>query len=303
MPKLLTATRILERTMPATTRRLLVYGAIALAYLASVLLGAGTFYGLASFAKNPSLWGQLGAIFGLSACIYAIRQTRAVLFYRVELIHLSAMVKRLTDQELPSGKEQLKILDAFVFGLFPSAQASFSCYLQTRQFVLESFGYFPPGNRIVQFLPKPLAGWLQRGLSASLFGKPGAEALLALACKAGRLGDVRRGAVVWCERYREILPHALLAGAFLYGLALVAFWLLLKPVAWVDAALPTDLGVWQYVFALILTYWIKAAFLDPIVTAAMTITLLELEKETQVSDQTTQAWSAKLPSLARLLCA
>ncbi len=299
-PQLLTATRILERTMPATTRRLLVYGAIALAYLVSIPLGAGTFYGLASFARNPGYWAQLGAIFGLAVCIYIIRMARPTLFHRVDLIHLAAMVKRLTGQELPSGKEQLKQLDSFVLKLFPSAQASFDCYCKIRQFVLESFTNLPPGNSLGQLLPRPLAGWLQKGLTASLFGKSGVEAILAFANKEGRLGDLRRGALIFCAHYREIFRHSLILSAFSYSLSLFAFWLFLKPVGWVDEALPADLGFWQYAFALILTYWIKAAFLDPITTAAMTITLLQLEQETQVSEEVTQELSLRLPSLSQL---
>ncbi len=297
-PQLLTATRILERTMPATTRRLLVYGTVTLAYLLSILLGAGTFYGLASFAKNPSFWGQLGAIVGLSTCLYAICQIRPTLFHRVDLIHLAAMVKRLTGQELPSGREQLEQLDAYLPKLFPSGQESFACYLKIRRFVLEASSNLPPTNQLSR-LPQPLAAWLPQGLTTAILG-PCTQAILALAIQAGRLTDLRRSAVVLCEHYQAIFRHALILSAFLYGLSLVAFWLFLKPVEWVDAALPLELGLWQYVFALILTYWIKAAFLDPIVVAAMTIALLQLKEQTSLSEEIMQQWHLKLPSLAQL---
>lgn len=297
-PQLLTATRILERTMPATARRLLVYGAIALSYLLSIPLGAGTFYGLASFARNPGAWAQLGAILGFIACIYAVHRVRPALFHRVDLIHLAAMVKRLTGQDLPSGREQLDYLHQFTQKLFPSAKESFACYLKIRRFAFEAFANLPPGSQLSR-LPQPLAFWLQKGLTAGLLGFS-AEAILALAIRENRLGDLRRGAAVFCEGYREIFRYALILSAFLYGLSLIAFWLLLKPVEWVDAALPSELGLWQYVFALILTYWIKAAFLNPIVIAAMTITLLQLEEQTSPSEEIMQEWSRRLPSLTQL---
>ncbi len=297
-PQLLTATRILERTMPATTRRLLIYGAIALSYALSIPLGAGTFYGLASFARNPGYWAQLGAILGLIACIYAVHRVRPTLFHRVDLIHLVAMVKRLTGQDLPAGREQLDYLRQFTQKLFPSAEESFACYLKIRRLACEAFANLPPGSHLGR-LPQPLASWLQKGLTAGLLGS-GAEAILAVATRENRLGDLRRGAVIFCERYREIFRHGLILSAFLYGLSLAAFWLLLKPVAWVDAALPSELGLWQYVFALILAYWIKAAFLNPIVIAEMTITLLQLEGETQASEESIQEWSRRLPSLTQL---
>lgn len=298
-PQLLTATRILERTMPATARRLLIYGAIALAYLLSVLLGAGTFYGLASFARNPGAWGQLGAILGLTVCIYVIRMARPTLFHRVDLIHLAAMVKRLTGQELPSGKEQLEQLDSFIPKVFPSAQESFACYRKIRQFVTETYSHLPPGSHL-DLLPRSLASRLQQGLAAILLGRSSAEAILAVAIGRDRLSDLRRSAVVLCEHYREIFRQSLILSTFVYGLSFFAFWLLLKPVAWVDAALPSDLGLWRYVFALILTYWIKAAFLDPIATAAMTIALLQLKEQATPSEEIVQKWSLRLPSLTQL---
>lgn len=297
MPQLLTATRILERTMPATAQRLLVYGAIALSYLLSILLGAGTFYGLASFARNPGAWGQLGAVLGLAACIYAVRLARPALFHRVDLIHLAAMVRRLTDQELPSGREQLDYLARSIRSLYPSAKESFACYLKLSRFVFEAFADLSPAGQLG--LPRPLA-WLQTGLTAAILGKPCAEAILAFAIRGNRLADLRLGAAVFCERYREVFKHALIVSAFVYSLFLFAFWLLLKPAAWVDAALPSDLGLWQYVLALILAYWIKAAFLDPIATAALTISLLQLEAKTQIAEEIVRKWSSRLPSLAQL---
>jgi hypothetical protein len=300
MPQLLTATRILERTMPTTARRILVYGAVCLAYLASILLGAGTFYGLASFSRNPGFWGQLGAILGLAACIYGILQFRAVLLYRVDLLHLLAIIKRLTGQELPSGKEQVAQLKVLASNLFASPRESYACYLKIRQLVFEAFANLPPTNRLSSALPKPFSTWLQRGLMASLLGKPATEAILAFAGKEGSLNDLRRGALSFCAHYAEVLKHALMASVFLYGLSLFAFWLFLKPVGWVDASLPSDFGFWRYVVALILTYWIKLAFLDPIVSAALLIHLLHLEGKTPFSEQTLKEWHLKLPSLAEL---
>ncbi len=301
MPQLLTATRILERTMPATARRILVYGAVCFAYLASILLGAGTFYGLASFSKNPGFWGQLGAILGLTVCIYGVRQFRAGLFYRVDLIHLLAMIKRLTGQELPSGKEQLEQLKILASNLFASPWESYAYYLKIRQLVFEAFANLPPSNRLSLALSQPFSTWLQWGLTVSLLGKSWAEAILAFVGKEGGLSDLRRGALSFCAHYAEFLRHALIASVFLYSLSLFAFWLLLKPVGWVDASLPSDFGFWRYVVALILTYWIKLAFLDPIVTAAMLINLLQLEGKTPFSEQTFKEWNLKLPSLAELL--
>lgn len=301
-PQLLTATRILERTMPATVRRMLLYGAIALAHLSSILLGAGTFYGLASFAKNPGIWGQLGATLGLVACFYVVRKARPILFYRVDLVHLAAMVKRLTGQDLPSGKEQLEQLDLFISRWFSSATESLACYRKIQQFAVEVGASLSPLSRLC-VLPKPLAWWLQTGLATVLSGKSHAEALLALAVRGEGVGDLRYGAAVLCQHYRQVFQHSLIASAFVYGLALFAFWLFLKPVAWVDDALPSDFGFWQYVFALILTYWIKAAFLDPIATAALTIKLLQLEEQTAPSEELVQEWSLRLPSLAQLTCA
>lgn len=297
--QLLTATRLLERTMPATTRRLLAYGALALAYLTSIPIGAGTFFGLASFGENPAFWAQTGAMLGLAFCFYLIRLARPHIFHHVDLVHWAAMTKRLAGENLPAGKEQLTHLSEFLRSSFPSAKASYGGYLNVHRIICEIFASFLPGNRLNR-LPQPLASRLQQTLAAVFLGW-GAGAILAFAIQANRLSACRRGAVVYGEHYKEVFIQSLLASAFLYGFSLIAFWILLKPVGWVDAALPSDLGVWQYVFALILTYWIKASFLDPIATAAMTISLLQLEQQTpSTSEEKLQEWVQRAPSLAQI---
>ncbi len=291
---LLKATQTLERTMPIMNRRLLLYGAITFGLLVSIPLGAGSFYGLASFSDNPGFWGQLGAGFGLVAAIYGYRMARPVLFLSLDLVHLCAIVKRIQRSELPSGKEQYGHLKQQVGSLFPSPKKADTCRLKLRQLIVNTFAQQPPGNRLGSF---PAAKWLQEGIAIGLLGFA-ADAMIAPAFKEMRLLSIRQGAVVFCRHYREFFQHCLLLNAFLYTMLAFSFWLLLTPVGWVDNALPIGLGIWKYILGLILTFWIKASFLDPIVTAAIVMNLLPLCENMGENDA--DEWSESLSILEPL---
>ncbi len=290
--QLLTATRILEHTMPVTSRRLLLYGAITIALLFAVLAGAGTFFGLASLSDDPGFWGQIGAVLGLVAAMYGLHVAKPYLFYHLEALQWAAVAMRIEGENLPAGKEQLDFLRNRVQALFANAKEAFSLRCQVQAAIAELALRLPPGER-VGALPRGLALGLMRVLTGFV-----ADAVMAVILQRGERTAWRPALAAFCRHHPTVFRHILLAKAFSYAMLVASFWILLKPVGWVDEALPTDLGMWRYVFAAILTYWIKAAFLDPIITAALTLTLIPLARE---SDEGVLAeWLPRVPSLSRL---
>ncbi|HEB77712.1 MAG TPA: hypothetical protein ENI90_04200 [Methylothermaceae bacterium] len=290
--QLLAATRILEHTMPVTSRRILIYGAITLALLFAVLAGAGTFFGLASLSDNPGFWGQIGAIVGLIAALYGLKAARPLLFYHIELMQWAAVTKRAEGESLPAGKEQLEFLRTQVQALFPDAKAAFSLRRRLQQAVCAFVLQLPPSSRLNVF-PEALGNAL-----AAILAGFGADALIAAILHQGKLSAWRRALAAFCQHYPVVFRNILLSKAFMYLMLLIAFWLMLKPVGWVDEALPTDMGIWKYVFAAILTYWIKTAFLNPIVTTALILTLIPLAKE--ADEAVLEEWQPRIPVLSQL---
>ncbi|HHJ39451.1 MAG: hypothetical protein AXA67_09055 [Methylothermaceae bacteria B42] len=296
---LLSATRILERTMPVMTRRLLVYGVITLGWILAILMGAGTFFGLASFGDNPGFWGQMGAFLGLGASAYAIYRARQWLFYHCKLPHLAAMVRKICNLELPPGKAQLPYLQELIQPLFPNLQETLAYYRKIHQVVTEAIIKHSNLSKKINALPKPIAQTLQQGLPYLLFGYYD-QAILAFAFKEGRLSACREGASVFVANQKAVLTFSIILLTFLSAFFLIAFWLFLKVVLWVDTAVPADFGIWNVIFALILSGWIKAAFLDPIITTATTMKLFDLAEKQKLSQEVMEKLSQEYPSLSAL---
>ncbi len=290
--QLLTATRILEHTMPVTSRRLLIYGAITIGLLFAVLAGAGTFFGLASLSDDPGLWGRIGAVLGLMAAMYGLHVAKPHLFYHLEALQWAAVAMRIEGESLPAGREQLDFLRNRVQALFTNAKEAFSLRCRLQEAITELALQLPPGDRFGA-LPRSLARGLVRVLTGFV-----TDAVMAVILQRRDRTAWRPALAAFCQDYPTVFRHVLLAKAFLYAMLIASFWVLLKPVGWVDDALPTDLGVWKYVFAAILTYWIKAAFLDPIITAALTLTLIPLARE--ADEGVLAEWLPRIPTLSRL---
>ncbi len=296
---LLSATRVLERTMPIMTLRLLVYGAITVGWIMAILMGAGTFFGLASFGENPGFWGQVGAFLGLGIGLYLIFRFRFWLFYHFKLPHLAAMIRKICNLELPPGKAQIQYLQDLVAPLFPNLQETCAFQQKIHQVITETLVKHPILQKRIQALPQSLARIIQQGLPYLLLGYYN-QAILAFAFRENRLSACRNGAIVFTAHHQALLKYAGILLTFLLTLLLAAFWLLLKVVMWVDNAVPTDFGVWNYIFALILSGWIKAAFLDPIITAAATMKLFNLADKQMPAEEEVERLIEQFPSLSAL---
>ena len=236
---LLKATQILERTMPVMTRRLLIYAAVTFGLLLSIPLGAGAFYGIASFSDDPGFWGQVGAIIGISGAVYAYRSARRTLYYHLDLVHLFAMVKRIEGSELPTGKEQYEFLKQQADQLFSDPGNAYTYLQNLHRFIVNVFAAQPPGNHLS---PLPAGRGIQKWV-ASLWLGFAANAMIAPAIKTSKLSAIRNGASAFCHHFPGILRYSVFLNAFLYAAFGFAFWLFLKPVGWVDNALPLDLGL------------------------------------------------------------
>ncbi len=290
---LLKATQILERTMPIMNRRILVYAAITLGLLFSIPLGAGSFFGLASFSDNPGLWGQIGALAGLSAAIYGYHIARPRLFFHLDLLHLFAIVQRLEGVDLPSGKALQSHLKQQVRMLFSDPKTAWEYRLKLEKIILQAFLAGSSSDSSAGTKTSAFQKWLAAAMMWFA-----TDAMLAPAIKEMNVVALRQSALTFCRNFEAFFRYSLILNAFLYTLLFIAFWLLLKPVGWVDEALPISLGMWKLIFAAILTFWIKVVFLDPIITTAMTINLLSAYEQTDVND--IGAWSEILAVLEPL---
>ncbi len=96
-------------TWPFTVLRLLVMGAVTLACLVSVSVGAGLGWGIghvgsADFQSGATVWGGIAGIAVVSIWVWTLRE---YLTYLLTAGHVAAMVMVLDGRTLPSGRAQI----------------------------------------------------------------------------------------------------------------------------------------------------------------------------------------------------
>ena len=267
---LLTATRSVEATMPFMLYRLAVCLGTALAALFAALFGAGTFIAFASFSAKPGSVGNVGAVLGLAAFAYLIWRFRAYLFFNIQAGHLALLAELSKGTKLPQGKAQVDLAKAKAAQLFPSA-SGFHEISEAAKSVLQAL----PARRcpwVARLANRELAGHL--GRAEGWVARSGGQALLSLIflnLDKNPWASVRLGLILQAKHF-DTLSKSLLAVLAFQGLGLIAaYFAMLYPVDSAVSLLPASVNVgwWRYAFALIFAWGLKAAFLEPIATAAL----------------------------------
>lgn len=275
---LLAATRAVEAAMPFMLYRLGVCLAAAFACLFATLAGAGTFIAFASFSAKPSSVAGLGAALGLGALVFLLHRFRASLFFNIQAGHLALLARLAAGGKLPQGKAQVELAKQEAARVFPSASGFVELDGAARQ-VLQALP-----ARHCPFLGglanKELAALLAR-LGGRLAGT-GSPALLALGFAEGQANPwraVRAGLLAHARHFDSLSKDRWFLLGFEYlGLA-AAYAAMLYPVDSAASLLPVDVGVWRHVVALVFAWSLKAAFLEPIATAALAGRYFDLVKE------------------------
>ncbi|CAL1240492.1 hypothetical protein [Candidatus Methylocalor cossyra] len=268
---LLAATRTLEKTMPFVLYRLLLCLAVTLGYVLATLLGAGFAIALASLSRNPTVLAPLGAVLGFGGFGFLMYRLRPLWLHGVEARHLALLAAQAGGRPIPDGKAQLDHGGQRVAQSFPSPASLCHFDRLLRQALAEVPA--PPAAGALG----TLQGWLTRRLSSlnhrtvlarhlgSEAGNPWRDAV------QGVLAQARHGP--YLVRYR-------LYGILFEGVGIAAvFPLMLAAVRMLTTPLPIQLGLWAYLFATLLTWVFKAAFLEPIAEAALLASFLPLAAE------------------------
>jgi hypothetical protein len=261
---LLAATRTIEKNTAFVLYRWLVYLGVGLAYIFGALAGAGTAVGIASLSSNPTAFATLGAWLGLifvGSLMYR--------FHNYFLIHIKApnaalLAAKALHYKVPKGKVQIEYARSFVIERIPHPQELtrsmhlVRCVLQD----LPDFTQGQPASGPASWLRK-LTGWLLREDDLTILGYHFVQP------QASIWHSVREGLLLYAASFSKLCRNR----AYLFGFGwlgmIAAFPVLLVPLRNIAAALPIDPGPWPTLFALILAWTLKAAFLDSIAMAAM----------------------------------
>jgi hypothetical protein len=292
------ALNLLRRSAPFWLFRIAVHGGIALCFPLAAALGAAGGWALGvfggdGFQDSAMLYGGIAAVVLTAAVLRGLRAQR---LYLVEAGHMAVLVALLDEEDMPTGKAQIGRASDRVKARFGGAADLFDLDRMIKR-VLPSVTGLVQG--ILSALPLPhlrnttwlLRAWLR--LAVGLMD----EIILAQVLRSGSATPWEAGRmalVLYAQNARDILIKAAWLAAFVWGLSLGVFVLMLAPAGAVAAAIPGGWPAWGPVFALVFAAAVKRAVIDPY---AMACLLLLYFKRTD-SQTPNPDWDSKLDNVS-----
>ncbi|QJD28837.1 hypothetical protein [Methylococcus geothermalis] len=268
---LLSATRTLEKSMAFVLHRWLIYLGVGLAYIFGAIIGAGTTIGIGSLSSNPTAFAAAGAWVGMGIVGWVLYKFRNAFLTGVQARNAALLGAEALKQPIPKGKGQIEFARSRVAERFPAPQELNSVLAAMRAvlFALPGWRETPPQTQPQRWLLQA-KGMLASTETLTLLGYHFAHPANDLRQSA------REGLLILAAHFPKILRNRLYLFAFGWLGCLVTFPVMLVAVRSILAGLPLDPGIWPYVFAFLLAWTIKSAFLDAIALAAMLDFFLKL---------------------------
>ncbi len=262
------------RTWPFVLFRMIVYFGITIAYIFATGTGAGVGYGVGHIFGGPEGPGTFafggGAIsfFVVSAVVYWLRE---YILYVVKAGHIAVLVRLIDRQDVPGGQGQIAYATAIVKQRFVEANVLFAL------------------DQLVKGVLVAIAR--MTGGIAALLPIPGLSTLIAFFNSVVRMAltyvdeiiigynirrestqpyeTARQALVLYAQNGRTMLKNALWLAIFMWVIALVVFLTSLAPAAAVLYYMPGQIAGWSFVLAIVFTWAVSAAFIEPFCIAAL----------------------------------
>lgn len=262
---------LMIKTIPFILFRIIIYLGVAIGYLLLTGIAASIGYGIGAMAGNQSSGTGIGALIGFivaSAILYWLRE---YILYFVKAGHIAVLVELMDGGKLPIGKSQIEYGQAKVRERFVESSVLFGLD-QLIKGILRAL------NRtvftITAFLPIPglqnIAGVINKVMNLSLTYTD--EVIIAQIFRTG--GDYawqigKDALVLYGQNYKTILKNAFFLMLFTWVLAFIIFLIILAPVGAIFTVFRGPVSIWGFLLAIIFTWSIKAALLEPFALTAM----------------------------------
>jgi hypothetical protein len=290
------------RTAPFLLLRIAVYLGIAVIYLFAASIGAAIGFGfghMGADADSPVSGAFIGGAigFGLTAAVlYFLRQ---YLLYLVKAAHIAVLVEILYGRSIPAGQGQIGYGAQFVKNHFAQASVLFGVD-QVVKAILRAL--FRIVNFFSIFLPIPFFGGLLRiaeGVVKNSLTYVD-EVILAYLIRtrtANPWATAKDGVILYAQNYRTMLKNAVWLSIFMWGTTILIFAVLLTPAAGLMMWMPATnaVGIWAFMFAVILAMALKKALLEPVAIAS----LMQVYFRTIEGQTPDPEWSARLDGASR----
>lgn len=289
---------LMGRTWPFVCLRLAVYLSIASIYIVVTGAGSGIGYllgggGGTDLAYQTAWWG---AVVGFGLLTAGLHFTREYVLYPVKVAHLAALVRLLDGQPIRDGKAQISdALDA-VRDRFPETCALLAVDQVVKR-VLRTFNEaaLTAKSRIPVSPLQPAVRFVHGAIAQSLTHVDATLSAYIVRAGQGHSWDAARdGLVLYAQNYRHLLKNALWLAAFTWLPTLAAFVLLLAPVSTLVAWMPSGAGFWGFAIAIVTTWGIKSAVIDPVAAACM----IQVYSKITAGQSPSWTWVQKLNALS-----
>ena len=278
--KLLKATQTLEKTMAYMIYRLAMYIVLSLVLVFGILAGTGFGLILDSLFSSPGFFVRIGGFAGFVLFGFVLYWFRSSWFFSMKAPHIALLNESIDNAFVQQGWAQVghgrsRVSERFssstdLFALDKRIKGVLAC-LYNRSTVI--------GQRLSGFKDTILSRVLRR--IAEIPATQMDEIIVADCLRNPERSHSAAAAAaltIFARHFGRLFKNAWILLILKYVVAFVIFLLMLSPIGWIDGIIPVEFGKWTYVFALLLTWPIKSALLDPIVLAAMLNVFLALPR-------------------------
>ena len=283
---------LLRKTAPFLVFRFLIYFGITIAFAITTGVGATVGYGIGAIGGGGPTGGMWGGILGFSLASAVLYFLREYLLYLVKAGHIAVLVEVMQGRDLPDGKGQIDYAQEIVRARFTQASVLFGLD-QLIKGILKAFnGIF---FTVATLLPIPgtqgLAKFINTVINLSLTYLD--EVILAYHLRSNADNPWKSGQtalVLYAQNYKAFLKNAFWLAFFIWGLSFVVFLFVLAPVAALVALFPGAAGPLTLIFALVFTWAIKQAVIEPFAMTA----LMQVFFRVTDGQEPNAEWEAKL---------
>lgn len=285
-------TSLLRQTAPFLVFRFLIYFGITLGFVLATGVGAGVGYGIGAIGGDSGAGGMWGGIIGFGLASSVMYFLRELLLYKVKAGHIAVLVELMEGKTLPEGRSQIEHAQTVVKERFAESSVLFVLD-QLIKGILKTFNslFFAVSN----FLPIPGAQGLARFINTivTLSLTYLDEVILAYNMRTRSDNPWRSSQtalILYAQNYKAFLKNAFWLSFFIWGLSALLFLIILAPVAGLVALFPGTAGPLTLIVALVFTWGVKQAVIEPFAMTAMMQVFFKVTEGQQPNPE----WEAKL---------
>jgi hypothetical protein len=291
---------LVAKTWPFLVLKLAIYFGATLAYILAALIGAGLGWGIGALGTDDFQAGAtvVGGLIGFGIVGAVLYFAREYILYLVKGAHVAVLVELLDSRPLPQEfNTQIQYGQSIVKERFVEASILFGVDQLIKGVIRAITGLI---RMMLSIIPLQAARQMVGVIEAFLKIGVGLvdEVILAYGIRTKATNpwaSARTALVLYGQNYKVMLKNAAWLTLFTYGLAVIAFIILLGPAAGIAYLFPGTMSFIGVLIAIFLAWSVKAAVVEPFAMTAM----MDLYFRTIANQVPDPEWESKLEGLSK----